>query len=112
MVFFPIDQPPAFRAYPINMDVRVAGDAASAALAVRSALRAAEPGLIVDSVAAMSSRLVQDGNRERMVAYLTTGFAGLALLLASVGPLRCPVVRRRAADQGNRRPHGAWRAPE
>ena len=85
MVFFPIDQPPAFRAYPINMDVRVAGDAASAALAVRSALRTAEPGLIVDSVAAMSSRLVQDSNRERMVADLTTGFAGLALLLASVG---------------------------
>jgi ABC-type antimicrobial peptide transport system permease subunit len=33
----------------------------------------------------MSVRLARDVGRERVVAYLTTAFAGLALLLASVG---------------------------
>ena len=85
MVFFPIDQPPAFRAYPINLDARVAGDAGSAVLAVRNAMRRAEPGLLVDNVVTMSSRLAHHVGRERIVAYLTSGFACLALLLASVG---------------------------
>jgi predicted permease len=85
MVFFPITQPPPFRASPTNLDVRVAGDAASAVSAVGDALRRAEPALVVDSVVPMSVRLARDVGRERVVAYLTTAFAGLALLLASVG---------------------------
>src|SRR6185436_17460117 len=85
MVFFPIDQPPAFRANPINLDARVAGDAGPAVLAVRNALRRAEPRLIVDNVVTISSRLAGHVGREQIVAYLTSVFACLALLVASVG---------------------------
>ena len=113
MVFFPIEQPPAaFRVYPINLDVRVAGDAAAAALAVRDALRRTEPQLIVDGVVTMSSRLAQHIGRERIVAYLTFGFACLALLLASVGLYGVLVVRRRPTDEGNRGAYGARRPRE
>src|SRR5262249_10351185 len=46
MVYFPIAQPPSFRALATNLDVRVAGRPDEATDAVRQALRAAEPGLI------------------------------------------------------------------
>jgi len=85
MVFFPIAQPPAFRVSPTNLDVRVAGDTAAMVPAIRDALRAAEPRLMVDGVVPMSTRLERDVNRERIAAYLTATFAGLALLLAAVG---------------------------
>ncbi|MGE5835347.1 MAG: ADOP family duplicated permease [Acidobacteriota bacterium] len=85
MVFFPIAQPPAFRVSPTNLDVRVAGDAAVMVQAIRDALRGAEPRLMIDGVVTMSTRLERDVNRERVAAYLTAAFAGLALLLAAIG---------------------------
>jgi putative ABC transport system permease protein len=85
MVFFPIAQPPAFRVSPTNLDVRVAGDAAAMVQAIRDALRGAEPRLMIDGVVTMSTRLDRDVNRERVAAYLTAAFAGLALLLAAIG---------------------------
>ena len=85
MVFFPIDQPPDFRTSPTNLDVRVAADPEPMVQPVRDALRRAEPRLILDSVGTMSTRLSRDVGREWVVAYLTAAFAGLALLLASLG---------------------------
>jgi predicted permease len=85
MVFFPIDQPPAYRTSPTNLDVRVSTDPGPMVQAIRDALQRAEPGLLLDSVTTMTSRLSRDVGREWIVAYLTAGFAGLALLLAAVG---------------------------
>ncbi|HEX7779604.1 MAG TPA: ABC transporter permease [Vicinamibacterales bacterium] len=85
MLFFPITQPPSFRVSPTNLDVRVAGEPAAVVAAIRDALRRAEPRLVIDGVVTMSSRLANDVNRERVAAYLTAAFAGLALLISAVG---------------------------
>ena len=85
MVYFPIEQPTAFRTSPTNLDIRVAQDPEGAVSAVREAIRRAEPGLLVDSVGTMSERLARDVSRERIVASLASLFAALALFLAALG---------------------------
>jgi predicted permease len=85
MVFFPIDQPPDYRTSPTNLDVRVATDPGPMVQPIRDALQRAEPGLLLDGVTTMTSRLSRDVGREWIVAYLAAGFAGLALLLAALG---------------------------
>jgi predicted lysophospholipase L1 biosynthesis ABC-type transport system permease subunit len=86
MVYFSIEQPPAtWRAPPINLGALVQGDPRRVVSAMREALHKAEPGLLVDSVVPMSGRLARDIGRERIVAYLASGFAVLALLLAALG---------------------------
>jgi putative ABC transport system permease protein len=65
--------------------VRVAGEPTEIAPRVRDALRQAEPGLVLEGVAAMSARVTRDVGRERIVAYLAAGFAAIALFLASLG---------------------------
>jgi predicted permease len=89
MVYFPIDQIDQKAAIVqtalTNLDVRVAGDAGRAVSAVRDAIRRAEPGLLLGDVGAMSVRLSRDLSRERIVAYLASGFGVLTLLLGSLG---------------------------
>ncbi len=83
MVFYPYSLRRA-DAFPTAIDVRVAGDPARAVAGVRDALTRAEPELTFN-VTSMPMRLAQHIERDRAVAYLTSAFAGLALLLASVG---------------------------
>jgi predicted permease len=85
MVYFPIEQPAAFRTSPTNLDIRVARDPEGAISVVRKAIRRVEPGLLVDSVGTMSERLERDVSRERIVAALASAFAVLALFLAALG---------------------------
>jgi hypothetical protein len=105
MVYFPIDQPPFFRTYSSHLDVRVASDPDHAAAAVADAIRRAEPALLIDSVGPMSMRLARDIGRERLVAYLATGFAILALFVAAVGLY---AVRHTQSPGGRRKSVCEW----
>jgi predicted permease len=86
MVYFPVDQWGAnVRVGLTNLDLRVNGEPSAVIASVRSALKEAVPNLLVRDVNTMSSRLMRDLNRERVVAYLAFSFAALTLLLASLG---------------------------
>ena len=115
MIYFPIDQRPAARNTSItNLDVRVAGDPRQVVADVRTAIRRAEPGLLLNDVGLMSVRLDRDLSRERVVAYLAFSFALLTLFLASIGlyGVLSHGVTRRTQEIGVRwRLLGAARTP-
>jgi predicted permease len=83
MVFYPLSRRRA-DAVPTSLDLRVSGDPNQAVRAVREALSSTEPALTF-YVTSMPMRMSQLVERDRTVAYLTSAFAGLALVLASVG---------------------------
>jgi predicted permease len=94
MVYFPIAQnnQPVY-----TLAARVTGDAQTAALAIGKALRAAEPGLVIDTSGTMSTYVTLATSRERLVTYLVSALGALSLLLACVGlygVLSYTVVRR------------------
>ena len=86
MVFLLVNQPPPkmFRFAPGTLEIRLAGSPQAMIPVVRDALRRAEPRVAFD-VQWMSERLAGQFERERAVASLASGFALLALLLASTG---------------------------
>jgi ABC-type antimicrobial peptide transport system permease subunit len=67
------------------LEAAVAGNPASLVAPVREALAAADPGLLLNEVTTLPARMARDTSRERVVAYLSSSFAALTLLLASVG---------------------------
>jgi predicted permease len=86
MVFLLVNQPPPprFRFAPGTLEIRVAGSPQAMVPIVREALRREEPRVTFD-VQLMSDRIARQYDRERAVTTLASGFALLALLLASIG---------------------------
>jgi predicted permease len=86
MVYFPVGQKDAQAPlHSFSLDVRLAGDASAGAVRVRDAIRRADPRLSTAAATTLSQRIGRDVTRERIVAYLSGAFAGLAIFLASLG---------------------------
>jgi predicted permease len=86
MVYFPVGQKETQAPLHIfNLDARIAGDAGAGAVRVRDAIRRADPRLSTAAATTVSQRIGRDVTRERVVAYLSGAFAGLAIFLASLG---------------------------
>ena len=102
-----VDQPSRFETYVPNAQrpgqggaliIRAAADPAALTSAVRAAVRSVDPGVPLFGVSEMEEVMAQNTASRRLSVELIAAFAGLALLLASLGiygVISYLVVRRR-----------------
>jgi predicted permease len=94
MTFYPLGHRDEFPGY---LDIRTSADPARVGAEVRKAIADAEPRLIITNVVTIEDSLERSLTRDRLVAYVASGFGATALLLACVGlygVLSYAVVRR------------------
>jgi ABC-type antimicrobial peptide transport system permease subunit len=84
-MYFPYQQIDMFWAAPTFLAIRAAGDPADLVAAVRREVRAVDPDQPISDVRTMEEILGREVAPRRLQMTLLAGFAGLALLLASLG---------------------------
>jgi predicted permease len=106
MAYYAMQQ---WKNYSDNIDVRAAGDPRWIVGEVRRAVREVDPNLPVNRVNTMTEQIGASLNQEWLVAYLTSAFGILSLVLASVGlyGVMSYAVARRTAELGIRIALGA-----
>jgi predicted permease len=109
MVYLPAAQSEQFLR---SVEVRVQGDPATAANAVRNVLRESEPRLAISTIDTLDSRITRSMGIDRLLGWLTMTFGAAALGLACLGLYGTIsyAVKRRTAELGVRIALGADRA--